>query len=254
MISTGCEGCCFLKHDNIGNRCAVAQLCITKDGRTYAPGYCKLCRSHKWAKKQGETDTGKLIGKVVCENELKFDLLVFFDEAIDSIGSLYRTFGNRWFGSYAKKIIIADVTGFGQRKNLAFKYLKEQNLDIPVIVDSSSVHEPVSERESTIRRLSRQITSPFFMTIPAGGVVLDMDSLAKNVQNVPSRVIKWTFPWIMGGTAIVPNGHYYGLFITKPYLALTRSQSAGTFSEQLIKEEKETGMGLSWFCQECKLV
>lgn len=256
MITTGCNGCCFFKQDDKSREwgCGIHQLCVTEKDRTFAPGYCRYCRSYKWAKKQDEPGGRPLLRTAIIENALKFDLLVFFDESRDSLDSLNRTFSTDWYCSYVKKIIIVDVTGFGQRENLALQYLKDQKLNIPVTVDSSVAHESISERESTIKRLSKQITSPFFMTIPAGRVFLNMDLLAKNVQNVPSRVIQWTFPWTMGGTMVIPNRYYYGLFITKPYRALTGSPGAKPFSEQLRVEEEETKMGLSWFCQECGLI
>lgn len=255
MISTGCDGCCFFKQDDKDKGCGIHQLCVTEDDRTFAPGYCRYCRSDKWARaKRLDGNNISLIHNVICENELKFDLLVFFDEATDSLESFHRTFDTLWFNPYAKKIIIVDVTGFGERKNLALKYLKSQDLKIPITVDSSVAHEPVSERESTIKRLSKQVTSPFFMAIPAGRIFLNMGLLAKNVQDVPNRVIQWAFPWTTGGTMVIPNKHHYGLFITKPYRALTGSPGAKPFSEQLLKEEQETGMGLSWFCQDCGLV
>lgn len=254
MITTGCNGCCFFKQDNKGGRCALAQLCATQDGKTFAPGYCRYCRSIKWGKKQDETNIGKLVNKVVKENGLKFDLLVYFDEHSHTLESLKKTLDSDWYIPYAQKIIIADVTGFGQRKNIALQYLKDQNLNIPITVDSSVANEPISERESTIKRLSKQVTSPFFMMIPAEGMIINIGALAEAVQNIPSRVIHWNFPMAVGGTTVIPNKCYYGLFITKPYRALTGSPEAKPFSEQLPKEEQETGMGLSWFCQECGLI
>lgn len=254
MISTGCEGCCFFKKGDKSRWCTLAQLCATKDEKTFAPGYCRYCRSDKWAKKQDETNVGKLVNKAIQENELKFDLLVFFDENIDSLESLNKTLNNDWYTHYCKKIIIVDTTGFGERKNIALQYIKNNNLSVPIIVDSSVANEPISQRESTTRRLLKQVTSPFFMAIPAGGIVTNMSALAKNVQYVPSRVIHWVFPSITYGTMVVPTRRIYGLFITKPYSVLTGSPEAKTFSEQLPTEEQETGMGLSWFCQECALV
>lgn len=254
MITTGCEGCCFLKQDNQNKGCVLHQVCAIKDGKAFAHGYCRLCRSHKWAKEQGEADLQQLYKKVLDECALKFDMLIFFDEAINPIESLERTLDSDWYIKYAQKIIIVDVTGFGDRQNLALQYLKSKKHPIPTIIDSSVVHESVHQRGETIRRLSRQATSPFFMTIPTGNVLRNFDSFARMIQHIPSRVIHWSFPFTMGTTAIVPNKLHYGLFITKPYRALMQSPNVKSFAEQLKVEETETHMGLSWFCTDCWLI
>jgi hypothetical protein len=240
----------------MGQGCAIKQACFIQDDRIFAPGYCRRCRSNKWARKQeGFPNVGKLFDKVTEENELKFDMLVFFDEALHSIESLDRTLGTGWFVPYAQKAIIMDVTGFGKRKNIALQYIQGcKKPIIPCRVDSSVACESFSQRECTIKRLSTQVTAPFFLTIPAGNMIKNMDLLAKNVQYVPSRVIQWTFPMIVGSTVVVPAMSHCGLFITKPYMALTKKTEAKVFSEQLTIEEKETEMGLSWFCYECGLV
>jgi hypothetical protein len=193
-----------------------------------------------------------MVNAVVKENELKFDLLVFFDENFNSIADLERTLGTGWYIPYAERAIIIDVTGFGRRRNLALEYLGHKH-NIDTVVDSSVNNESVLQREDTIKRIVNQVRSPFFMTIPAGNMVKNMDYLADHVKNVPSRVIQWSFPCVVGGTVIVPNKYQYGLFITKPYLALTKPLDSKSFSEELKKEENTTEMHLSWFCSECGL-
>jgi hypothetical protein len=187
---------------------------------------------------------------VIEERALKFDLLVFFDEEINSLADLERTLDSDWYVKYAEKIIIMDVTGFGDRKNLALQYLKSKKQSIPITVDSSSVHESTQERGDTIRRLSKKVTSPFFMAIPAGNVLQNLEIFAKTIQYVPSRVIHWSFPFTVGNTAIVSNELNHGLFITTPYLFLMKSEKVESFTSQLKKEEEETQMGLSWFCSD----
>lgn len=248
MIITGCEGCCFLKKDNNGKGCVLRQLCSIKDGQVMTPGYCRLCRSNKWANEQGTKDLKVLHQKVIKERALKFDLLVFFDEKVNRIEDLERTLNSNWYIKYTKQIIIMDVTGFGDRKNLALQYLKSKKHPIPIVVDSSAVHESIKERGDTIRRLSKKVISPFFMVIPAGNIMQNLDIFAKMIQYIPSRVIHWSFPFTIGVTAIVPTDYDYGLFITIPYLLLMKSDKIQSFTHQLRKEEKETEMGLSWFC------
>jgi hypothetical protein len=248
MITTGCEGCCFLKQDIKGKGCSIHQLCAIKDEKIFAPGYCRMCRSNKWAAKQGTTELAKLHQKVLDERKLKFDMLVFFDEATNNLSDLKRTLDSDWYSRYAQRIIIMDMTGFGNRQNLALQYIKHQSHTTPIVVDSSVAHESIHQRGETIRRLSKQITAPFFMAIPAGSLPNNFDSFARMIQHIPSRVIHWSFPFTIGATAIVPNQLQYGLFITKPYKELMKSPETESFTGRLRKEEKETEMGLSWFC------
>ena len=254
MITTGCEGCCFFKSDDTGKGCIAQQLCASKDGHVFAPGYCRICRSHKWARKQKTTDLSQLYKKVIEENALRFDLLVFFDEAHNTLADLERTLSQDWYSPYAKNIIIMDVTGFGERKNLALQYLQTQKHPIKPLVDSSREHETIGQRGDTLRRLSRQVKSSFFMTIPAGNTLSNLHTLARMVQHVSSRVIHWSFPFATGSTTIIPQELNYGLFITAPYKALMKSSQVKSFTQKLRTEEEETGMGLSWLSSECWLV
>lgn len=248
MITTSCEGCCFLKKTDQGKGCVLNQLCSSKDGQVFAPGYCRLCRSHAWANKQKDSSIETLYCQVFKERALKMDLLVFFDEAQDTLADLERTLNSDWHKEYSQKIIILDVTGFGDRQNLALQYLKRKEHTITTTVDSSVKHESVGQRGDSIRRLSHQVTAPFFLAIPAGTAINNFDMFARMIQHVPSRVIHWSFPFKIGNTTIVPSDFNYGLFITIPYRALMKSPETESFTKQLKKEEFETKMGLSWFC------
>ena len=147
-----------------------------------------------------------------------------------------------------------DVTGFGNRQNLALQYIKSRKHSIPTVVDSSVIHESIHQRGETIRRISGQVTAPFFLVVPAGNIISNFDLLTKIVQNIPSRVIHWSFPFAVGTTKIVPNNLHCGLFITIPYRKLMESPETETFVKQLRQEEVETQMGLSWFCMNCELI
>lgn len=251
MITTGCEGCCFLQQKDDKKRCALNQLCCLKDGKAFAPGYCRFCRSNKWRSKQETTNIKELCDKVIDERIIKMDMLIIFDESHNCIQDLEYTLNSDWYIKYAQKIIIVDVTGFGDRKNLALQYIKSKKHLIPTIVDSSVVHESINNCEETIRRIVKKVTSPFFLVIPAGRRPLDFSSLAQNIQYTRNRVIHWSFPIVVGNTLIVPNKLYYGLFITIPYKTLMKSHEVKSFTDQLKKEENETGMGLSWLCEHC---
>lgn len=253
MITTACEECCFLRKNGSSRGCVLNQACVFRDEQAFAPGYCRMCRSHKWVKIQKETEVVELLNQINKENELKFDLIVFFDEATSSIKALERTLKDDWYIKYTRKVIIADTTGFGKRENIALQYLNSQKHPVPTIVDSSVDEESISQHESTIKRVSRQVTSPFFMTIPAGLKVFNMNSLAQTVQCMPSRVIQWSFITMVNNTVIIPSELSYGLFITKPYQRLIKLPKAKSFSQQLRDEEEELNIKLSWFCQNCGL-
>lgn len=248
MITTDCEKCCFLKKDIKGHGCILGQLCGIKDNKVVASGYCRTCRSNKWLRNHDNKDLGNLTKIIIYELALKFDMLLFFDETTNTVADLERTLNSDWYIPYAQKIIIMDTTGFGDRKNLALQYIKSRTHPVKTIVDSCVVHESVYE--GTIRRLSRQVESPFFLVISAGNIINNFDKLANMIQKIGSRVIHWSFPSVIGETVVLLRNN--GLFITTPYRALIKSSPS--FEEQLKIEEEETQMGLSWFCQECWLI
>lgn len=252
MITTGCEGCCFFRADSKGvGGCTLGKVCVVKDGHVIAPGYCRYCRSSQWAGKKGTSDIKELYGEVVKELQLKFDMLVIFNESKNTIEDLKKTLDSDWYVKYASKIIIADVTGFGKRKNLAIEYLDSKEHKVPTVVDISAEPETPKQLKDTIRRLSKQVTSPLFLVLPAGKIINNMESLAFAVGDIPSRVIHWGFPILAALSTIVQYELEYGLFVTIPYTSLTKSPQAESFTKQLREEEREMGMGLTWFCSEC---
>lgn len=260
MITTGCEGCCFLHTDSNGKGCAIGQMCVVQKGKAFTPGYCRMCRSNDWAKKQDTTEISKLYKDVFVERELKFDMLVYFDETTSKIEDLDRTLQSDWYSKYAKKVIIMDVTGFGNRKNIALEYIQTRDHPVSTVVDSSAEHESVSQREATIRRVSRQVASPFFLVISAGNIIDNFETFAMSIKYVLSRVIHWSFPHRIGTTAIAQRKLSSGLFITAPYRSIMRPKAddlplpndeqplVGSFTEKVATEEEETDIKLSWLC------
>jgi len=267
MITTGCEGCCFFAENNRGRGCAIQQFCMSTDERlVVAPGYCRKCRSRKWAKKQGTTDIHELEKAVDKENRLSFELIVVFDEAQNTIDDLVYTLGATWYHEHATRVIIADISGFGDRDNIALQYLRTRDHKVPTIVDSSVEHELLSDRPETIRRVVKQVRSKFFMVIPCGFSLCNIDWLATNVQAANNRVIRWSFPSVVGSTVLVPKNSCNGLYITEPYRTLSRKAITQSYSdesdeprdrsflEQLDKEEQESDMCLTLSCTECGLI
>lgn len=250
MITTGCEGCCFFVEEGGGRGCSLGQQCFLQDEQVVAQGYCRMCRSHKWAEKHRDNPCSAMLEELT----LRMDMIVFFDEAVNDLADLERTLDSDWYTEHTNRVIVADITGFGNdRKTLALQYLKKRNHQVPTIVDSSVRHEKIGQREETIRRLVRQVKSPFFLTIPAGLQLKYFDTFARNVENVPTRVIHWSFPFFAGKTMFVTQQFIYGLFITRPYRAIMQSPDVKLFSNQLRKEEIETKMSLSWQCENCEI-
>lgn len=259
MITTGCDVCIFSKRRGDKAGCTLNQLCVAKDGQTYAPGFCRLCRTQDWAQRQGTRDLTQLQEKVASEMTLLFDMLVFFDERYNSITDLEKTLGfgsplKHWYTKYARKVIIVDTTGFGERKNLALKYILSKEHPVKTVVDSSVEHEPVCDRADTLKRISKNVQAPFFLAISAGNVIYNFDRFAKMIAKLRSRVIYWSFPSFIENTAIVPDSPSHGMFITQTYKALVNNKDGKSFTERIKEEEKTTKMGLSWFCSDVWLI
>lgn len=254
MITTECNVCVFAKRQKDKAGCTLNQLCILKDDQMCAPGFCRLCRTQNWAQKQGTRELKQLQEAVAGEMTLLFDMLVFFDERNNTIEDLERTLGSKWYVEHARKVIIVDTTGFGERKNLALKYILSKEHPVETVVDSSAEHEPVCERADTLKRISKNVEASFFLAIPAGGVIVNFDRFANMINKLRSRVVYWSFPSFIGDTAIVPPNPNHGVFITQVYKALIQNRDGKSFSEQLKKEEKTTEMILSWFCSDCWLI
>ena len=255
MIITGCDVCIFAKRDKDKAGCVLNQLCVLKSDQMCAPGFCRLCRTQDWAQKQGTRDLKQLKEKVAGEMSLLFDMLVFFDEKNNSVEDLERTLGSKWYVEHARKVIIVDTTGFGsERKNLALKYIMSKEHPVKTVVDSSVEHEPVCDRADTLKRISKDVQAPFFLAIPAGGVIANFDRFANMIDKLRSRVVYWSFPSFIGDTAIVPANPNHGVFITQTYKALVSNSEGKSFSERLKEEEVTTEMCLQWFCSDVWLV
>lgn len=254
MITTGCDVCIFSKRQGDRAGCSLNQLCVANDGQIYAPGFCRLCRTQDWAQRQGTRDLTQLQEKVAGEMTLLFDMFVFFDEKHNGIETLERTLGSEWYVKHARKVTIVDTTGFGERKNLALKYILSKKHPVKTVVDSSVEHEPVCDRAETLKRISKDVQAPFFLAIPAGGVLANFDRFAEMIAKLRSRVVYWYFPSFVGDTVIIPSNPSHGMFITQIYKALVSNKDGKSFAERIKEEEKTTEMGLQWFCSDCWLI
>jgi len=201
--------------------------------------------------------------KIEEENSLvnsKMDVLVRFDELTHTPESLETTVEYLLdvYNDYIGKIIIMDVTGFGKRLNTCLHYLNKynsQNHKVPIIVDSSAQHETAEQMQETIRRVSKQIKSKFFLVIPCGTKIIHPHSLIDLINDVRSRVIHWDFPRKIKFTKVISCIIDCGLYITVPYRSLiAKSEGKVTFTQQLKLEEEETGIRLSMLCSECCLI
>jgi len=252
MITTNCEKCCFMGENK---QCILSQFSIDQNGKRVAPGLCRLSRSEQWKNKQDDKSVESLTREVLKENELKFDLIVLFDETQHDMHSLENTLDNDWYEDCANRIIIADTTGINcKRKNMAFEYINNWDRKTPIYVDSSAEQEPVSCRENTIKRISKMVKSKFFMTLPAGKKPKNIKSLQDVVQYRACRTIYWPFPFACAGTFAILDQNIYGLFMTCAYRSITKKDGTKSFSDILREEEKETGLKLSWVCDGCECI
>jgi len=258
MIYTDCNDCCFCQKDQ---GCAIKQLCHKRNNNVInTPGYCRIFRSKSWAAATGLTNIRELYKKAMDEAKFKMDLLVLFHENVATEKHLEHTIDEVWFGSYVNKIIVADTSGSKNRKNISLKYF--QNLgnqksykDIPILLDVALEEEPPDESSKTICRLVQKIQSPFFMAIPAGKRINNMNALSDHILRWPTRTIHWAFPIMIGGTLITVVNPNTGLYITKPYKKLVVNDGR-PFTEQLNENEKtdKTGIAHSWCCDSCWMI
>jgi len=260
---TDCNSCCFLKKLEDGVTCQANQLCIAKEQSVSTPGFCKTKRSEKWAKRQQQEQTRSLdIQDLVCmvdlENKLSFDLIVVFDETKQTIETLNKTLSFDWTNKFCKQIIIADITGKPKRDKQFLNSIKNYT-GIPLVIDCSCDNE---NRVRAIRRLTIKCKQKYFMIIPAGQKLSNINNLYDHLQNNDSRNIYYRFPTKFGFTKIDPiDNNFYGLYITHMFKFLTsrcdeeciynQPCECKVFQEDITKMEKQCQIKLSnifWDC------
>lgn len=243
----------------MNQKCLAEQWQVEKDGMVCALGYCRHCRSQKWRAKQNTNDTEKLLDLLRQENQLskcQLELIVVFDEKLNTEEDLKKTICNQWYNPYVKKITIADITGFSNRKNIAVNFVKQNKLDIPLFVNISAEKESPAEIENTIRRLSSNIKQLYFLVVPAGSFIYDFHNLAEHISLATNRAIYWKLPIPIerSQTIVSFTPSVFGLYITKPYRRVIYNSQGKTFSQQTKDEEASTGIELSWLFNGCLLV
>ncbi len=264
MINSICKFCCFAT-DNDGKRgCLAEQFClISKDNVMYAPGYCRMKRSVKWANgnfpNKEENSLLDMVQKARQENGLSGTTLVLvFDEAQHSVAHLQRSLSTDWpfTQKFFNKIIVADITG-NDRKKISLDIIKEQDDSAQILVDLS-VNREAQQIPETIRRISKIIKSQFFMVLYSGNVIGHLEALDNHLKYCDTRTIFWYFPEKYGKTSIVVRNPYYGLYATAPYKILVKrytneedSAKRFPFCIELLPYEEYLGFCLSQLFNNC---
>lgn len=219
-MRTNCETCCFAKQDKQGKKCCVAdQFCILNDDGMVAPGCCRLKRDASWVRKQSSPDDiMSLLALAQKEMSLKFHLIVLFDEWLHYEKDLVKTIDSKWMDSCCDQITIADISGDKDRSTTSLDFLRTYLEDqcpnrVALQVDQSVDSEnPVR----AVRRLARQIKSPYFLVLPAGKVLSGICELKGSILNDNHRCIFWNFPQVFGNTRVFSKDNdIFGLYLTK---------------------------------------
>jgi len=248
VLTTGCNGCHFLRNTETGKGCAANQLLVQDQNKVFAPGFCRICRSSNWVEKNAQDQTDdSVLNLIRTENAVSMDLIVVFDENRNDLEDLCFTINNNWHEQHSNKIIIADITGPHRQTNSCLEYIKRFG-NRNSFVDTSTQKQPLNKIEDITRRVSRIVESDMFMVVIAGSMIAHFDILCEQIQNIPQRVIHWSFPFFAGRTMVVPYLAQYGLFLTKPYRRVLTNSSSRDFSGQLKLLEEETKIALSCLC------
>ncbi len=253
---TDCNSCCFLKKLNDRVGCQADQFCVIGEQSTYTPGFCKTKRSEKWANNKKQGDFGDknldLVGIADFENKLRFDLIIIFDETKQTVETLNKTLSLDWTNKFCKQIIIADITGKPKRDKQFLNSIKNRT-GIPLIIDCASDKE---NKVRTIRRLVVKCQQKYFMVVPAGQKLRNINNLHDHLQDCDSRSIYYRFPTKFGFTRIDSiDNNFYGLYITHMFKFLTskckeehlnnQPCECKVFQEDIVKEEEKCLVRLS---------
>lgn len=248
MINTNCSTCCFIDKDK--GICSAGQFCIKDNGSLYAPGCCRLQRSHSWSNKHQDKTLAELISIASSEAQLCGTIIIFFDENIHAISQLDKTVKNLNNASYFDHIIIADITKNICRSKILIDYVDSSNLNIKVDYTIDDNRDPTL----VIRRIAKQLKSVYFLIMSAGSIILNskwaMDQLNCHLVSCQSRCAYWYFPKLHGHTILVESNPIDGLYLTKPYSYLI-NRSQEVFLKQLQNLEQSAGISLSYLFDEC---
>jgi hypothetical protein len=220
-MKTNCKNCCFLQQDEQGIGCSAGQYCIISGDFIYTPGCCKLKRSSEWAKKYSpELNKQSLISIAKQETSLLFDLIIIFDECIHDIEDIERTMETEWMQGKCQHVIICDVTGRRTSNGHSLEYFNNYAGELPLKLDCSiNAENPVR----SIRRNFSKTTSQYFLVMPAGKILSNVNYLADEVIVSYNREVLWMFPQKYGETILSMKGNtIFSLYLKKAFSMLTK--------------------------------
>lgn len=247
MIRTKCDNCCFLKQDQQGHGCVLGQLCYrdNDDNNIYTPGCCRLKRNAKWNEviRKNNLDPQK---QVFQECKLVFSMIVVFNDDIHNINDIkYTIEHDQWYKKYCNKIIIASSKK-SKNSKLLIDYVKEKNnIIVDFTMDGAKDHV-------IIKRISRNITTRYFMIIEAGKQIENLDCFNNILSNGSSHALYWYFPEKYGNTIVSKVDPMYGLYLTRIFNLVVETSNKN-ISEQ-IKEVQGENFSLSEFFHGCNIV
>lgn len=245
MWATPCEHCIFHRSDT--KKCTVGQHCITTDGRTEAPGFCRLFRTDKWAERHTDhkDDYGTLARQ---ESAFRYAALVLFDERRHSAEHLERTIAGLEREHAYDRMIIADMTGVDESRGVGLTYLRSREWRGPAHVER--LVERCTDNHAAVQFAARLVKEPYFVVVGAGPAVEGLAAFAAHLRDVDSRVVFWCFPVLRGRTQLVEPFSAGGVYITQAFRQLGGNRQ-DPFFLKLRTIEEHLGILLTWTFDRC---
>ncbi len=219
-MRTNCKKCCFLMQDEKGVGCAANQYCVIVDQDIYTPGHCRLQRSKIWKDKEPKhLELSTLVAVAKHEKKLKFDLIIVYDECLHDRDNLMKTINCDWGKNKCQQIIVLDITGGRTSNEHSLECFREYDGDIPLKVDCSiNAENPVR----ALRRIEKQCSSEYFLVLPAGKILTNIDVLARRIDSCEEKCVLWNFIQQIGSTKLYLKGNQiFGLYDLKMFRFLT---------------------------------
>jgi hypothetical protein len=250
MLSTPCHACCFRHRQQKG--CAAGQYCVEAGETVAAPGFCRLSRPAQWARKQlnghPSVTLDNLVERALQEADLKFDLMILFDERVHDRAKLGHTLS--CMGCASEQNIVVDMTGSDRRQGIAIdaaQTFRERPLMVECLVDGSA------SSEEAVDVAVRLVAAPYFAVVEAGRQILGLDRLKAALRDTMSRAVSWHFPMRMGCTAMVAPRSGLGVYLTAAFRQLSGNRGK-PFWKKLHEYEERSGWSLSWLFDRGELV
>jgi len=250
MWATPCERCIF--HRSGTTKCQVGQYCVahgdkTEAAGTGAPGFCRLFRSDRWARKHvDQADDYEALARQ--EAEFRYAAVVLLDEQRHSAEHLERTITGLEREPEYDQVIVVDMTGLNGSNGVARVYQKGRAWHAPVHVER--IVERVTDSHTAVQFAAKLIREPYFLVVEAGQTIEGLAEFATHVRDVDSRVVYWCFPILRGRTQVAEPFHGGGVYITQAFRQLGGNRK-NPFFLKLRTIEEQLGILLTWTFDRC---